>query len=188
MLKGVRINGGLPVLKIVSNWKQFNVLRDIESTAAAKYFETGYDPSLWSTNHPEDFARYAANDLLWVALWENSPVGFAIADIFRDALHLEELDVLPEYQGRGIGTTLVNEVIAAARRRLMKTVTLRTFHTTPWSVGLYKKCGFQIIQETPYYLQLHLVNERNMGLPLDDRCTMLLSVQNMSDVSYSNPI
>lgn len=44
--------------------------------------------------------------LLWVALAAGEPVGFAVASVCGQRLHLEELDVLPAYGRRGIGSAL----------------------------------------------------------------------------------
>lgn len=167
------------MMTIVREWHSHRELTEIESRAAEMYREVGYVPDGWATNHPEDFARHQASGLLWVSVLDGRPVGFAVADIYRDALHLEELDVDPDFGRRGIGTGLVSAVIADARRRRLRSITLRTFTTTPWSAGLYGKCGFRVLDDevAPYYLGPLLDNESKMGLPMADRCTMAMDLQ-----------
>jgi GNAT superfamily N-acetyltransferase len=156
---------------IVRHWPDRKALGRIEEEAASSYLKVGYDALSWAVNVPEE-----ANGLLWVAVLDGEPVGFAICDIFHTALHLEEIDVVPPHQGKGIGKALVKAVIEEARRRRMPMVSLRTFLTTPWSIELYRKEGFQVVKESeaPWYIPFHCRTESKIGFPIEDRCTMTL--------------
>jgi GNAT superfamily N-acetyltransferase len=164
---------------IVRHWQDFAELQRIEQRASERYREIGYEALGWSDEFPESFARHEANGLLWVATVDGRAAGFAVADLFRDVLHLEELDVDPSHQRRGLGTLLVGAVIDEARARLLGAVTLRTFLTTPWSVGLYEKCGFRTVEPArePAHLAPHRARERAMGLRRNERCTMILELR-----------
>ncbi|MCW2473042.1 MULTISPECIES: GNAT family N-acetyltransferase [unclassified Symbiopectobacterium] len=48
------------------------------------------------------------------------------------------------YWGRGIGTTLIKEIIQVAQRDGMKKLTLKVFSTNQRAFFLYKKCGFVV--------------------------------------------
>lgn len=172
-------------LKIVKRWSDFEQLNEIEAGTAATYEKAGYASSPWTTGWPEDFGRYQANDLLWVALADGKPAGFAVCDIFKDMIHLEEIDVHPAYQGKGIGKALLTKVIEEAIRRRLTAITLRTFATTPWSINLYRKFGFQEINqgEEPYYISTHRAAERSMGFPEEGRCTMILPLPSPTSVN-----
>jgi 4-diphosphocytidyl-2-C-methyl-D-erythritol kinase len=61
---------------------------------------------------PEDFAAALARGQLWVAAVGAEVVGFACAELVDDAVHLDELDVLPAWGRRGIGQALVAAVVA----------------------------------------------------------------------------
>jgi 4-diphosphocytidyl-2-C-methyl-D-erythritol kinase len=61
------------------------------------------------------------------------PVGFAFMEIMRQGVHLDELDVLPEYGGQGIGTALVIKVCAWAAENNYPAVTLTTYMDIPWN-------------------------------------------------------
>jgi GNAT superfamily N-acetyltransferase len=94
-----------------------------------------------------DFAEAFDLGLVWVAAaaWDGAPVGFAYADPFDGALHLEELDVLPEWGRRGIGAALVEVVVAEARTRELPAVTLTTFRDVVWNAPFYSHLGFRVV-------------------------------------------
>ena len=52
---------------------------------------------------------------LWVALNDDRPVGFAIADRLDGQAYLDEMGVLPAHGRQGIGTELVRRVCRWAR-------------------------------------------------------------------------
>ena len=164
---------GLDV-QIVRDWSPLEDLTALELAAAERYREAGYDPSPWPGTTAQVFADYRDLGLLWVAVVGDRAAGFAVADVYGEYFHLEEIDVLPELQGRGIGAALIREVIAEGERRGSHALTLRTFTTTPWSVGLYEKMGFRRWDPAPVpaYLETLFEAERAAGLLQEERLTM----------------
>jgi ribosomal protein S18 acetylase RimI-like enzyme len=75
------------------------------------------------------------------------PVGFVFFTQENDCLEIEEIDVLREYQGKGIGKALVKEVEKIAKDKKiasLKTGTSINAEGTPWKAyGFWKKMGFQ---------------------------------------------
>ena len=161
-------------LQIRREWTPIEELRALELAASERYREVGYDPGPWPLTTPQDFADYRDLGLLWVAVIDDRAVGFAVVDVYGDHFHLEEIDVLPEVQGRGIGAALIREVLAEGAKRNSKAVSLRTFLTTPWSVGLYEKIGFRRWDPdpVPQYLQAIIDDEHESGLRKDERLSM----------------
>jgi ribosomal protein S18 acetylase RimI-like enzyme len=162
--------------RIVRAWSPLEELCRVELAAAERYWEAGYDPNPWPPTTVRDFVEYQALGLLWVAVMDANAVGIAVVDVYGEYFHLEEIDVLPEFQGRGVGTALIREVIAEGNRRGSASVTLRTFLTTPWSVGLYEKLGFRRWDPDPVpeFLNGIFEEERVQGLMRDERLTMRL--------------
>ncbi len=160
--------------EIVRDWSPMEELVRLELAASERYRDAGYDPTPWPPSTPADFEDYRDRGLLWVASMDGRAAGFACVDVYGEYFHLEEIDVLPELHGRGIGAALIREVIAEAEVRGASSVTLRTFLTTPWAVGLYEKMGFQRWDPDPPPAFLHAIfdGERADGLMFDERLSM----------------
>ena len=127
---------------------------------------------------PGALAEALARDQVWVAATladaDDVPVGFAYADLLDDAVHLEELDVLPDWGRRGIGRRLVETVIADARKRGHAAVTLTTFRDVSWNAPFYARLGFRILEPgtlSPGMVALIALEERR-GIPARLRVAM----------------
>ncbi len=83
---------------------------------------------------------------LWVALnAKREPVGFAHACVIDDQAHVDEMDVHPDFARRGIGTALVNTVVAWATSQGFDALTLITFRHLPWNAPFYAALGFEVL-------------------------------------------
>jgi len=125
------------------------------------------------------FERAQETGLLWVARAPaKEPVGFALAEDDGDALHLEELDVLPEHGRQGLGERLVRAVIRRAQATA-RPVTLCTFRDIPWNAPFYERLGFRALpfDQLPPSLAAHVRREAARGLPPDLRVAMRLDTQ-----------
>jgi len=144
---------------------------------AAAELLAGYAPPnvLAETTRPEDHARAQRRGLLWVALADDAPVGFAHVDVIEtDTAHLEELDVHPTHARRGVGTRLVRAVCAWAESEGLRGVTLTTFRDVPFNMPFYSRLGFEIVspdQLSPA-LRAKVEGETARGLDPARRVTM----------------
>ena len=106
---------------------------------------------------------------VWVAAARSGGtlVGFAYADLVDGAVHLEELDVVPKWGGRGIGRALVATVVADAAARGLSAVTLTTFRDVPWNAPFYARLGFRVVApaELGPGLARIFAHEARRGLP-----------------------
>ncbi|MBZ5734240.1 GNAT family N-acetyltransferase [Nocardioides sp. TRM66260-LWL] len=75
------------------------------------------------------------------------PVGFAHLLVLDGHAHLEQLSVLPEHQGRGIGRALVAAVREEARWAGFRELTLLTYRDVPWNAPLYARLGFEPLDD-----------------------------------------
>lgn len=119
-------------------------LRGIE-LAAARLFE-GYAPELLltQTTSEESLRRGQRDGLLWVALADDVPVGFALVDLIEPAsAHLDELDVHTDHMRRGLGSRLVMTVCEWAASQGYGAVTLNTSRDVAWNMPFYIRLGFE---------------------------------------------
>jgi len=115
--------------------------------AAAKLL-AGHAPEsvLGETTSQGDLKRAQEKGLLWVALANNVPVGFAHVEVIEpSAAHLKEIDVHPQHGRRGLGTRLVVAVCTWAATAGYRAVTLTTLRDVAWNMPFYARMGFQEI-------------------------------------------
>ncbi|WP_427018345.1 GNAT family N-acetyltransferase [Pseudarthrobacter sp. P1] len=92
------------------------------------------------------------------------PVGFARLEELDGAAHLEQLAVLPEWSGQGIGRALVEAAKAWARESGYHTMTLTTFGEIAFNVPFYRSCGFTVLAELGPELAEVRAAEQRLGL------------------------
>ena len=103
-------------------------------------------------------------------------MGFLAALAHGDRLHIDELDVLRDQQGQGIGRRLLSHVIDWAKAEGFKTISLTTFRNIPWNAPFYARVGFSEWDplEAPASIRQALVKEAAFGL--QDRCAMRMDL------------
>ena len=117
------------------------------------------------------------NARIWIALADGDvPVGFAIATLVDNEAHLDELNVLPKYGRRGIGTELVSAVSCWARDNAFSVLTLITFKHLPWNAAFYEKLGFEALdtKELNSGLARLIAEEGKAGIDVNKRLAMQL--------------
>lgn len=102
------------------------------------------------------------------------PMGFLAATRHGERLHIEEFDLVAEWQGRGLGRRLLARVIDWARADGLRTLSLTTFRSVPWNAPFYASIGFREPDDPGPELAAILANEAVRGLR--DRCAMVLAL------------
>lgn len=85
----------------------------------------------------------------WIVAWDGVQLLGAVAwDDAGDRLEIDRLMVAPQAQRRGVGSTLLQQVIESADRRPIHTATGRD---NPPAIGVYEKHGFRAVgdEEVP---------------------------------------
>lgn len=148
--------------------------------SAASLFPHGILPSPCETL-PECVLRTAmmTGRLLVCRNGDGPPVGFALWHGLGKFAMLAEIDVLPEYMRQGIGTALVEKVVADAAKAGFQLLFLTTFANLDWNAPFYRKLGFEITNEAtlPESVRRILANERERGMK--NRVAMRLMVGNL---------
>lgn len=86
----------------------------------------------------------------WVALDGTEPVAFYTLQEKNGKAWLENLWVLPDYMGKGVGAALFRHAVDLARQRGYKKLQLEA---DPNAAGFYQKMGMREIGERRYELE-----------------------------------
>lgn len=123
----------------------------------------------------EDLLAAQAGGRLFVALAaDGAPIGFALWGAKDGLAHVLEIDVHPDFGGRGVGRALLAEVFAAASAAGHRAVTLTTFAHVPWNAPFYERVGFRVLApaELTPALRATLADEAARGLDPAKRVAM----------------
>lgn len=101
------------------------------------------------------FRDYFDNAHLLVITVDSRDVGFLDLVENDDDLYVSNIELAPAYQGQGIGTAIMEDVIAQARRDSLP-VRLQVLKINQGARRLYQRLGFVTCDETPthYLMQL----------------------------------
>jgi GNAT superfamily N-acetyltransferase len=153
-----------------------SVFPDEDLPAALRYLVTDLDT----------LTQAQKEGRVWIAVDEVSrPVGFALAEVLDGEAFLDEVDVHPRHARRGIGTRLVNTVIAWAESREFSTLSLITFRHLPWNARFYERFGFVQLaghELGPDMLQI-LGEEARAGINVANRVGMRRTLLRDSSVA-----
>lgn len=88
-----------------------------------------------------------------IIMEEGKKIGFYHGEEFEiDNYEIGNICIIPECQGRGIGTRILTDVLNEHKNQ---NIYLRYFKQNP-VVKLYERLGFEIIEELPYHFKMVL--------------------------------
>lgn len=120
----------------------------LKKLAGGEYIKKvfGWDEDLQLEMHKEQFTP--ANTVLIEK--EGNEIGWISRFHYDDKIKIDEMYIIPEYQRKGIGSSLLGDTIMEAKRANLP-IHLRVFKINP-AVKLYQHHGFQIHDEDgPFY-------------------------------------
>ena len=144
-------------------------VREIERAAGRLFAEAGMtEVAAHEPASADELRGYVRGERAWVAVDEaDVPLGFVRADVVDGSAYIAELSVVPEFQRRGLGRRLVDEVAGWARARGLTALTLTTFRKVPWNARYYERLGFGALGETDLPPGLATIREREAERGLD---------------------
>lgn len=152
----------------------------IDLAAGALFADTGLLSPDVLTDHvpPEVFEQaITASDLIVARGPADEPVGFALTSRRGSSLYLDQISVHPGHGRKGIGAVLVERVVAEAKLRKLRCVTLSTFRDLAWNGPFYRRLGFREIARSKladWMLELETVQAAS--LDISQRCFMMRKV------------
>ena len=115
-------------------------VRQIERASASRFVGTAR--AALADDEPTDGAtltqRIAAGGLL-VAEQDGEVVAFVMFRAVEGCGYIEQIDVLPSHERRGIGARLIEAVAEVARGRGWPALTLSTFKDVPFNAPYYRR-------------------------------------------------
>ncbi|MGH9920051.1 MAG: GNAT family N-acetyltransferase, partial [Nitrososphaerales archaeon] len=162
----------------------------IERLSGERFREVGLE--IVAEDEPaslETLANYASARS-WVATDEDfDQLGYALVDLVDGCAHVEQISVLPDYQGQGIGRALLDQVAGWAQQTRLQVVTLTTFAEVSWNRPLYEHLGFDVLPETEIGPELMAVRSREAAHGLDPaiRVCMRLDLSRRGSTRHEKP-
>jgi len=111
----------------------------------------GFVQRFWGEQEQLTFDRkFTVAELsAYVAKLENNTIGFISFTEADDAVIVVALGVLPQYQGSGVGRSLIEKVEGEAKRMLKKRLLVSTSNDDLPASAFYQSLGFQIYEVKP---------------------------------------
>jgi GNAT superfamily N-acetyltransferase len=136
-------------------------LRLIERASATRFLGTAR--AALAADEPTDAATLAARIAsggLLVAEEGGAVVAFVMFREVEGCGYVEQIDVLPSHERRGIGARLIEAVADVARERGWPALTLSTFKDVPFNAPYYRRLGFADVEAlTPTMLAIRAEHE-----------------------------
>jgi GNAT superfamily N-acetyltransferase len=156
-------------------------LRDVPviEQAAVRLFSTADVPLelRYRVTAPEALLEAQQDGRLWVVEDPTgNTAGFALAEAVDGEAYLTEVDVHPDHARRGLGTWLVQTVIAWAAAQGFAHLLLVTFRHVPWNAPFYRKLGFVPVPQDAMGPELRSIfdEEAQAGIDPGKRIAMWL--------------
>lgn len=105
----------------------------------------------------------------WVIECDDHMMGGLLLESEPDSIYIYEVQVLPEYQGRGIGTEVLRRLIDQAESRGVA-VTLSVVEANSRAKQLYERLGFYVTKFNPPFFRMRYATQLGAGIdPQPDR-------------------
>ena len=123
----------------------------VKKAAYREYIEQvwGWDDNYQQERHNEEFASHD----FCIIQFCGTDVGILVTSSTPDTLKINQIYILPEYQGRGIGSACMTRIIDDANLE-GKSVILKVLKINTRGIALYRRLGFTIVGESSEYSQM----------------------------------
>jgi ribosomal protein S18 acetylase RimI-like enzyme len=128
-----------------------DVLYALHLTTMREVIETtwGWDDTWQRTDFDRRFTSY----LVSIVEVDNRPVGSLWLEWKSDSLYIHEVQIMPGFQGRGLGTAIIHHVIEHAARANLP-VALSVVPANARAKQLYERLGFEMTGVEPQFIRM----------------------------------
>lgn len=128
----------------------------VKKAAFREYVEQvwGWDDDYQKELHNR---RFDSQDLR-IIQFRGTDVGFLATSSTPDTLKVNQLFILPEYQGKGIGSACVTFILDDASLE-RKSVALQVLKVNTRGIAFYQRLGFIIVGESSTHFQMEKLYE-----------------------------
>ena len=139
----------LNIRKAMANDSEF--VFTVKKAAYREYVEQvwGWDDNYQRERHNKEFASYDFR----IIQFRGTDVGILVTSHTSDTLEVNQIYILPEYQGKGIGSACLARIIDDTDLE-RKSVILKVLKINTRGIALYQRLGFTIVSESSEYLQM----------------------------------
>lgn len=150
-------------------------IRDLERRAGAPFREVGLDAVADDEPPTAKTLRIAVRRGEVFVVEDHSPsrgpghgpVAWMWLSTADGDLLLEQVSVDPDYRGKRIGSALIQGAVDRGRAEGFTGVVLTTFRDIPWNGPLYRRLGFETMQDAEIGPELRAIRRRETEAGLD---------------------
>ena len=136
----------------------------VKKSAFREYVEQvwGWDDDYQRELHNR---RFAAQEVC-IIQFRGTDAGFLATSSTADTLKVNQLFILPEYQGKGIGSACMTRIVDDASLE-MKSVALQVLKVNTRGITFYQRLGFSIGGESSTHFQMKRLPKPNQKLKIE---------------------
>lgn len=145
--------------------QDYDWLFELKRASMMEYVEKIFG---WDEKFQSDlFRRNFQPEAISIVTVEGCDAGMVETEETPTHLFLKRIEILPEFQRKGIGTRIISKLVADARAASLPT-RLRVFKVNP-ARNLYRRLGFRVVGETALHLQMEtqVPNPQKANPPAD---------------------
>ena len=114
-----------------------------------------YVDKTWGWDAAQQGTAYPTNHEpaeIQIITYDDTDIGMIAIEEREADVFVPHVEIRPEYQGRGIGSSILEQIISDAAQR-HEPVSLRVLRVNPARV-LYERLGFKMIEERPTHFSM----------------------------------
>ena len=112
----------------------------------------------------DNFEQRLTAQIVEVIEVQSLSVGSLWWEWLPESLYLHQLSILPSYQGRGLGTALIEKTLSRAKQQ-DKNVTLSVLEANPRAKELYERLGFIVTRVESPFIRMTSDIDRGQSTP-----------------------